>query len=201
MTRPPLWGLMLAGGRSRRFGRDKASVQIEGEAALQRLARLMAAEVSELRVSIRRDQANDPMRRQFQQITDSPGVGGPAAGLLGAHAQHPDVAWLTVACDLPLLDARGLAQLVAAREPDASATVCTGDDGELEPLCAIYEPEALAGFARWIETGRGVSPKAYLETCRPARVSLTAGMLLNMNAPGDLPAPTPRDSRDKGLNG
>ncbi|MBZ0089284.1 MAG: NTP transferase domain-containing protein, partial [Thermoanaerobaculia bacterium] len=37
-------------------------------------------------------------------VPDVPGVPGPLAGMLAALRTHPDVAWVLVACDLPLVD-------------------------------------------------------------------------------------------------
>ena len=39
---------------------------------------------------------------------------GPAAGLLAAHALHPEMTWLVLGCDYPLLPASALQQLILA---------------------------------------------------------------------------------------
>jgi len=38
---PPVHGLVLAGGRSRRFGRDKAGIEIDGQVLLARIFALI----------------------------------------------------------------------------------------------------------------------------------------------------------------
>ena len=69
-------------------------------------------------VSVRRDQSADPLRARFPQIVDTSGTtSGPIAGILAAQAQHPQAAWLVLACDLPLLDDATLQHLIARTRP------------------------------------------------------------------------------------
>ena len=58
---PPLFGLVLAGGRSTRMGRDKAALTYaDGTPQLERAMRLLAPHVARAFVSVRSDQADDP---------------------------------------------------------------------------------------------------------------------------------------------
>ena len=59
---PPLRGLVLAGGTSRRMGRDKAAIVIDGQTLLQRAVSLLSHHVSDVFVSVRPDQQDDPAR-------------------------------------------------------------------------------------------------------------------------------------------
>src|SRR5207249_7059018 len=89
---PPLFGLVLAGGRSTRMGRDKAALTYaDGTPQLERAMRLLAPHVARAFVSVRSDQADDPVRARFAQIRDREENLGPIAGLLAAQAQHPEV--------------------------------------------------------------------------------------------------------------
>ena len=184
---PGLNGLVLAGGRSRRFGQDKAALSIDGQPLLDRTAALLAPHVRQLRVSVRPAQADDALRAAHTLIIDDIEDGGPAAGLLAAHREAPDAAWLVLACDLPLLDAATVAQLVAARRPECRATAFAAPgDQRPEPLCAIYEPAGLAALAGRATDGRSLSPRALLldgdvEIVLPVR----AETLSNMNRPED----------------
>ena len=82
-----------------------------------------------------------------------------AAGLLAAHAYAPAAGWLVVACDLPLVDASLLKELVAHRDAGRPATAFRAStDGEPEPLCAIYEPALLAQLAKQARMFACVSP-------------------------------------------
>ncbi len=140
---PPLYGLVLAGGRSTRMRRDKAALAYQGRTQLERAMALLSAHVARAFVSVRADQGSDAVRARFAQIRDAHENLGPIAGVLAAQAQHPEAAWLVLACDLPLLDEATLAHLLRARDPARSATAYrSSHDGLPEPLCAIYEPRS-----------------------------------------------------------
>ena len=151
----PLYGLVLAGGRSARMGQDKAALRYGGRTQLERAMGLIAAHVERAYVSVRAEQHSEPVRAAFAQIEDRRADIGPVAGILAAQEEHPQAAWLVLACDLPLLDAATLAHLVSARTPAALATAYrSSHDGLPEPLCAIYEPASHAPLADFITTGR-----------------------------------------------
>ncbi|TLD33677.1 hypothetical protein PspLS_00920 [Pyricularia sp. CBS 133598] len=66
---------------------------------------------------------------------------GPAAGLLAAHRAYPDVSWLVLACDFPFCTTEVLQQLQS--EYQTPVTCFRNDEGFIEPLLAIWSPEAL----------------------------------------------------------
>jgi molybdopterin-guanine dinucleotide biosynthesis protein A len=158
----PLYGLVLAGGRSTRMGKDKATVAYQGRPQLERAMTLIAPHVVRAYVSVRPEQSGDPVRAQFAQIEDRRADIGPVAGILAAQLTHPEAAWLVLACDLPLLDEATLAHLVAARAPQQLATAYrSSHDGLPEPLCAIYEPDSHAALEDYIATGK-YCPRKFL---------------------------------------
>lgn len=185
---PPLLGLVLAGGHSRRLGSDKAAVVLDGRPMLERAVALLATLVPEVWVAVRADQAGDALRGRFRLLVDvAPGI-GPAAGILAAHAAMPGAAWLVMACDMPRMGTDELARLVAARDPAACATAFRGaHDGRPEPLCAIYEPATLARFQRQVAGGGNTSPRALLEACGPVLLeALATDQLDSINSREDL---------------
>jgi len=163
MTSPPLFGLVLAGGRSTRMQRDKATLEYRpGVTQLDAAMALLQGRVSRAFISVRADQAGDATRANHPQIVDRGDVEGPIAGISAALAMHPEAAWLVLACDLPYLDARTLDALIAARDPQRVATAFrSSHDGLPEPLCAIYEPRALDGVRAHIAGGRNC-PRKFL---------------------------------------
>jgi molybdopterin-guanine dinucleotide biosynthesis protein A len=159
-----LHGLVLAGGRSTRMGRDKATLAYHGSSQLETAWALLAPRVTSCFVSVRPDQVGDPLRARHPQIVDGPEGAGPAAGIVAAQRAHPQAAWLVLACDLPFLDAGTLDALLAARDPAKLATAFrSAHDGLPEPLCAVYEPAAGPHFARYIAEGRSC-PRKFLLT-------------------------------------
>ena len=185
----PLHGLVLAGGRSTRMGRDKAALQYGGQSQLERAFSLLQPLVARSFVSVRAEQRDDPLRQGFPQIADAvPGTEGPAAGILSALQAFPGAAWLVVACDLPFLDAATLQFLIARRDPARLATAYrSSHDGLPEPLCAIYEPGAATILQGFLEGGRNC-PRKFLLQSPVLLLEPRAEALDNVNTPDELKA-------------
>ena len=184
---PPLFGLVLTGGRSRRMGHDKATLTY-GDASpqLERAMALLAPRVARAYVSVRADQADDPLRARFPQIPDTVPNLGPIAGLLAAQARHPEAAWLVLACDLPLLDEMTLAHLVRQRAPARAATAYRSSrDGLPEPLCAIYEPRSRESVAAYVAAGRDCPRKFLLSADTLLLDEPNPRALDNINTPAE----------------
>jgi molybdopterin-guanine dinucleotide biosynthesis protein A len=160
---PPLYGLVLAGGRSTRMQRDKATIQYRpGESQLDATMKLLEGRVARLFLSVREDQVADPARARHPRIVDRGGIEGPIAGIRAAMQEFPEAAWLVVACDLPFLDPGTLDELIAARATSADATAFRSSHDALpEPLCAIYEPRARTGIDALLAGGRNC-PRKFL---------------------------------------
>jgi molybdopterin-guanine dinucleotide biosynthesis protein A len=144
MSAPELYGLVLAGGRSRRMQRDKASLEYAGKSQLERAMELLTPLVARCFVSVRSDQLHDPHRAAYDTIVDIKPNLGPIGGIHAALHAEPDRAWLVLACDLPFLDRATLLHLIARRATTRVATAYRSSfDGLPEPLCAIFEPRSL----------------------------------------------------------
>jgi molybdenum cofactor guanylyltransferase len=158
----PIYGLILAGGSSRRMNRDKASLEYQGKTQLDRAFELASRHVANVFVSVRADQTLDPTRAQRPMIVDSVAGEGPMAGIRSALAAHPKVAWLVLACDLPYLSDAALDFLLRGRDATVFATAYTSaHDGLPEPLCAIWEPSAAEALADY-QSGGGHCPRKFL---------------------------------------
>ncbi len=188
----PLYGLVLAGGRSTRMGRDKAALQINGRAQLARAFDLLAPLAARCFVSVREDQRNDPLRAAYPQVVDLAELpGGPASGIIAAQRAHPGAAWLVVACDLPLLDAGTLQHLIAHRDPAKAATAYrSSHDGLPEPLCAIWEPSTAGPLAAAVAAGRLCPRKFLLQSDTLLLDQPRPESLENVNTPAELAAVT-----------
>lgn len=163
ISAPPLFGLVLTGGRSSRMQRDKATLEYRpGETQVDAAMKLLQGRVARAWVSVRADQQQDPVRARYPQIVDRGDVQGPIAGIVAAMDAHPAAAWLVLAVDLPFLEARTLDALISGRAPDADATAFrSSHDGLPEPLCAIYEPRARDKIAAHLAGGRNC-PRKFL---------------------------------------
>ena len=188
-------GLVLAGGRSRRMGRDKALLDRRGVTLLEHAYGLVDAVTDGASVSVRADQAGDEARRRYPRIVDRYTDLGPVAGILSALQEMPDVDWLVVACDLPNLDRRTLQFLLEHAPLDAPFTSYRSSvDGLPEPLCALYR----AGSATRIESflAAGITcPRKMLIRSDAVLLDLPEGdALANVNTPEDFAANLSRAS-------
>jgi molybdopterin-guanine dinucleotide biosynthesis protein A len=186
-TVPVLHGLVLAGGASRRMGRDKAAVEYHGRPQLHRAFERLRSVCPSTYVSVRADQRNEPARAGLPQLVDLHEGIGPLAGILAAQARHPDAAWLVLACDLPFLDEATLELLLAQRDANADATAFrSSHDGLPEPLCAIYEPRTCVELERRASSGL-YCPRKFLIQSHTRLLDLPHRAALdNVNTPDEL---------------
>ncbi|HEX8298968.1 MAG TPA: NTP transferase domain-containing protein [Rubricoccaceae bacterium] len=188
---PPLVGLVLVGGQSRRMGAPKWALDYHGEPQALRMARLLAAVCERVAVSAA---APVPGLPDLPVVLDSVPVRGPSAGILSALAAYPDAALLVVACDLPLLNAETLAILVQERDASCLATAFRSPrDGSPEPLCAVWEPRAQAGLLAAALAGQSCPRRFLLDADRDGASSEGVALveapdpraLTNANTPAD----------------
>jgi molybdopterin-guanine dinucleotide biosynthesis protein A len=175
-------GAILAGGRSRRMGRDKALVEVAGVAMARRIADALAAGGC-ARVLVIGGDAPALGRLGLEVVEDRWPREGPLGGILTALDAVACPA-LVVACDLPWLDATTVAALLAAAAAsDADAAIATTE--RLEPLCAVWSPSAAPALQAAFDRGqRAVS--AALTGLRVVTHRVRPGVLHNVNRPGDL---------------
>lgn len=106
MTQPPLQGLILAGGQSRRMGgRDKGLLLKDGRPLAAHVAQRLAQQVQGLALCANRHQ-DAYARLGYPVLGDPPGLAfaGPLAGMLAGLQALPEEGWLLVApCDNPAL--------------------------------------------------------------------------------------------------
>jgi molybdopterin-guanine dinucleotide biosynthesis protein A len=158
----PIYGLILAGGASKRMQSDKAALKYQGKTQLDRAFELASRHVGKVFVSLRADQTSDPTRAPRPMIVDLGEGEGPIAGIRSALAAHPEVAWLVLACDLPFLSDTAIEELLRRRDPSALATAYkSAHNGLPEPLCAIWEPSAAPVLAEYQAAG-GRCPRKFL---------------------------------------
>jgi molybdenum cofactor guanylyltransferase len=184
-----LYGLVLTGGRSTRMGRDKAALAWHGRPALERACEMLAACTDGAFVSLRPDQAGDPLRSARPHIVDGATGQGPIAGIAAAQAARPEAAWLVLACDLPFVDAGTLANLLERRDTANLATAYrSAHDCLPEPLCAIWEPASRGPVLEFIREGRQC-PRKLLISFGATLIDLPHPLALdNVNTPDELEA-------------
>ena len=150
----PVYGLVLAGGESRRMGRDKAKLRRGEDSQLSYVVNLLEAQLERVFVSTRSEQSDDSERSRFAQIVDRFSDMGPVAGILSAMAEYPDVDWLVVACDLPNIDEATISYLLEHRSADKPFTAFSSThDGLPEPLSAVYASNSADIVRAFVDEG------------------------------------------------
>ena len=201
----PLYGLILAGGRSSRMGRDKAVIAYHGKSQIEWTAERARAICERVYLSVRPDQAMDPARTVLPQVVDRIADKGPIAGIMAAQAEAPEAAWLVLACDLPFIDEHTLHHLAAARDPARVATAYrSSHDGLPEPLCAIYEPGSRALIEAYVASGKDCPRRFLIRSDALLLDQPHPRALDNINTPGEfqaasasLPIPSPPASGER----
>ena len=179
-------GLALAGGESRRMGRDKALLPwAGGDLLAHTLARLRAV-VSEVRI------VSGPDARHGERgvPVDTDAGTGALAGVLAGLGAARGRAGLVLAVDLPLVPNTLLARLLD-RADGVDAVVPISPRGA-EPLCALYGPACLEPIRRRTELGdlRMTSfwPDVRVRLLEPGELADLGNLellFLNVNTPPD----------------
>lgn len=149
----PLYGLVLAGGKSTRMKRDKAALKYHGKGQAVAAYELLSQFCEKVFVSAREQQH---IKNSFPKIFDKKKFSGigPSGGILSAMTQYPKVAWLVLACDLPFVNGKTLKHLIRYRNSKKTATAyISRHDGLPEPLCAVYEPSARPIQLKFLKKG------------------------------------------------
>jgi molybdenum cofactor guanylyltransferase len=121
-ARPPVSGVVLAGGRSARFGRDKLAEQVAGRPLLHYAIEAVAAVASEVIVVAPPD-VDLSLPGGSRLVHDERAFEGPLAGTLTGLTAAREPLVLVVGGDMPTLEPAVLALLVRAL--DASSADAT----------------------------------------------------------------------------
>ncbi|MFP4643688.1 MAG: NTP transferase domain-containing protein [Spirochaetales bacterium] len=120
---PAVHGLVLAGGKSTRMGRDKAAIEFTpGTSQARRAAELLSQVCDSVYLSARAEQPLPEDTKHVPVIPDLYDGFGPLAGILSAFAHDPRAAWFVVGCDMPLLESGDVRELFRRRNPYRLAT-------------------------------------------------------------------------------
>ena len=137
-----LLGAVLAGGRSRRYGEDKAAVSVAGTPMLERAITALAGAVDSVVVVSSRPVPTPPGAQVIPDRHDGIGpMGGLHAALLEASERGLDGAFV-LACDLPLVTGDVVRAVVAEAAQGGRACAPTRGSG-IEPLCSVWHTDVL----------------------------------------------------------
>lgn len=148
--KPKRTGIVLAGGSSRRMGKDKSQILFQGERLYQRSLRKLLPFCDDVVLS--GHPSHFPLAKN-PIIEDIIPAAGPIGGIYSIMKLYPANSYLVLAVDIPLVE-------------DALLTLlCRADDGEhiivpkdlkgmYEPLVAIYPGKILQKMEEQINAGQ-----------------------------------------------
>ena len=159
--------VILAGGTSRRLGRDKAAEPFGHETMLRRVARRASESVGSNDVVIvvanigqsEKAPANIPHRLVVDSWPGSGTLGGIYTGLEAARNEWA----LVVACDMPFLSAPLLRYMTGLRDGVAAVVPVIGE--RPEPTHALYSQWCIPAISQRLQAGQ-LKASGFLESVR-----------------------------------
>jgi len=148
MERSELTGIILAGGKSSRMGREKGLVEFHGKPLIQYGIDLLSRYTDRILIS-----SGNPDYLSFglELIPDDVSGQGPAAGL-AASLRHSSSPWnLVIACDLPFLETEFIGCLLEAAGDFQAVVPVHGVVNE--PLAALCHRNLAGIFEAAVASG------------------------------------------------
>jgi molybdopterin-guanine dinucleotide biosynthesis protein A len=184
-----LSAVLLAGGESRRMGRDKATIAWDGEPLWQRQLRILRAlEPEQLFVSART--APPWLPPEVELLIDDPPSRGPLSGLTKALAQMRTTHLVAFAVDMPFMTEDELGSLCGMAIQGRGVVPAIGQ--RAEPLAAIYPAEAAVDFQAALVGGDFSLQLVVRQLASDGRVAFwpvpeaRADLFRSVNQPGDV---------------
>jgi len=188
-------GIILAGGQSRRMGRDKALIDFQGRPIIVQAMAALRELTDDLVVVSNRSDVYGPLGAPWgaHVAADYDPPCGPLGGIAaGLQAMEAELA-IVVACDMPFLEVRLLRWLIDQVDGYDAVVPRTGD--EYEPLHAVYRRTCANPIVQRLEQGdrRVISFFAdvrvhAIEEAAWRVIDPAGRSMVNLNTPGDLSA-------------
>lgn len=181
-----LVGVVLTGGASRRMGRNKALIDVDGVPMASIVADALGAAGCETVVALGGDPDELAVLEMDVLADEYPGQ-GPLGGVISALGSAPGSPSkvVVVACDLPWLRSDDLSLLVEAARDHRSVDVVVARTDQIQPACAIWDVRCLAAI-RTIFLNGDRSLQAAIDRLCSIEVVLPERALHNVNTPSDL---------------
>ena len=143
-------GLVLAGGKSSRFGSDKSKALYEGRTLLGRAVDLLNELDLKPVVAVRKNASALPL--DCVSIEDQMPDEGPLGGLYTALSVFKDCSFLVLTCDMPVLTCEILETLLHHHEEGRKITLFSLNE-MIEPFPGIYSHELLDRISARLTNG------------------------------------------------
>lgn len=177
----PIKGLVLAGGKSTRMGKDKTQLNYHGTSQLDYTVNLLKENLLDTYISV----SEDNHEENSKIIPDTFKNLGPFGAICSAFRKDPNKAWLVMATDLPFVNSELIKKLLTNRNPKKIATALKGKSKPFaEPLITIYEPKAYPLLLSYLSQGYSCPVKVLINN--PVEiVEVEDAVIQNINTPED----------------
>ncbi len=180
-TIAPVQGLVLAGGKSSRMGKDKTKLIYHGKTQCDFVVEMLQNNLLSTYVSVAHNQEL-PNHQIIQDKFIGLGVFG---AICSAFQQDPNKAWLVLATDLPFVNDEIVQLLLRNRNPKKMATAIKGKSKEfVEPLITIYEPKAYPILLSYLAQGYSC-PRKVLINSDVEIIEVNDAIIRNINTPAE----------------
>lgn len=133
----PVTGIILAGGKSSRFGSDKSFAKYGGKSFIKHSIEILTTVTSIILIS---SNNAEHKRWGYPVIGDKIHNIGPAGGMLST-LQYSSTEWnLIISSDLPLMNEHYL-QYLSDNKTEALVTIGRDSYGTHHPLCGLYSKQ------------------------------------------------------------
>ncbi len=177
--------IILAGGKSRRMGTNKALINFRGKTFLEHQIELLKGLFNEVIIS-----ANSPETYKDFNVPivvdtyhDKGPLGGIYTGLLNSNSYHTFI----LACDMPFVEINLINKLKSfTKDSDKNVydVVIPENKGQLEPLHAFYSKACISPIKIQIESGNlKISDFFSLVKVRKVKFNIPAAIRIYKNNP------------------
>lgn len=176
--------VILAGGKSRRMGSNKAQLRLNGIRFLDKLVCEMSG-FSELLISV--DTRERYPELNYPMVCDIYRNCGPLGGLHAALQSCESDGLAAVPCDVPLFSKEIADQMCAYMEEGTDAVIAVTEDGRRHPLCGVYRKSCLSIMEQCLKEQSyrmgDVLARLRVKNCQ---VGKNSWRLQNVNTPEEL---------------
>lgn len=183
--------ILLAGGQSRRMGRDKAALPIGSKPMIQHVYDQIRPWFKQVLVG-----SNDPEKHAIPGATvvrDRQAGHGPMMAVASAMEAAAYDRCFVIACDIPHVDIGLMLRLLRGGR-NADGAVPRIAPGQYEPLFAVYRKTMKSVIDELLAAGERKIDRSY-DLCKMAFVDIAGGRLMNINTMQDYRALADEDGR------
>ena len=189
--------LVLAGGKSTRFGRNKAVAELRGKPLLAHVTQTAARVASEVVVAIGRESSVYAYKKLLPYtriVKDRSRVKAPLVGIVAGFQVMQSEYAAVLSCDTPFVRDDVL-RLLFRRAIHADAAIPKWPNGDIEPLQAVYKVRSAIPAAklalrlhefRNVDMIRRLRKVTYVPVREIRHIDRRLITLLNVNRPLDL---------------